>query len=148
MVGHFGIGGQNSGPGLCRGPSSDPDQDVEKELVRLRASVLTRVTHILANICICKFLKENYTALHVAVQAEKYEIVEILIGSGADVSIKGGPLAETALHVAAGLNNKGGQHCAEMLIKSGADVNSKLEVKLSYIYFFSDFSSELFTELQ
>uniref|UniRef100_A0A915KCB5 Ion transport domain-containing protein n=1 Tax=Romanomermis culicivorax TaxID=13658 RepID=A0A915KCB5_ROMCU len=71
--------------------------------------------------------KDNYTALHVAVQAEKYEVVEILLGHGADVSIKGGPLAETALHVAAGIDNTGGLRCAEMLLKSGADVNSKLE---------------------
>lgn len=66
--------------------------------------------------------------MHVAVQAEKPEVVEALLGHGADVSVKGGKLGETALHVAAGLKSAGGLYCADMLLKSGADVNLKLEV--------------------
>jgi len=63
-------------------------------------------------------------------------VVEILLGYGADVSIRGGALKETALHVASSLNNRGGLLCAEMLLKSGADANSKLEVSQSDIVLF------------
>jgi hypothetical protein len=36
------------------------------------------------------FLKDNYTPLHVAVENCKYLVVQMLLGYGADVQIRGG----------------------------------------------------------
>lgn len=36
--------------------------------------------------------RDNYTALHVAVQSGKASVVETLLGSGADIHVKGGEL--------------------------------------------------------
>ncbi|KAF8791198.1 Ankyrin-1 like protein [Argiope bruennichi] len=68
---------------------------------------------------------ENFTALHLAVQANQPEVVEILLGHGANVQMKAGKNGETALHMAAGV--KDGHKCAELIIKSGADVNARNE---------------------
>lgn len=76
------------------------------------------------------YIQDNYTALHVAVQAGKPQVVEALLGYGADVHVKGGKLGETALHVAASLEGSSSRYCAEMLLKSGADPNMRLEVRL------------------
>ncbi|PIO66137.1 ankyrin repeat protein, partial [Teladorsagia circumcincta] len=43
--------------------------------------------------------KDNYTALHVAVQSGKASVVETLLGSGADIHVRGGELGQTALHI-------------------------------------------------
>ncbi|XP_071964995.1 uncharacterized protein [Antedon mediterranea] len=66
--------------------------------------------------------KENYTALHVAVQHCKPLVVQTLLGYGAQVQLKGGTSMETPLHIAARI--KEGEKVAEMLLKSGADVNA------------------------
>ncbi|GFV09793.1 hypothetical protein TNCV_2598481 [Trichonephila clavipes] len=68
---------------------------------------------------------ENSTALHLAVQANQPEVVEILLGHGANVQMKAGKNGETALHMAAGVID--GHKCAELIIKSGADVNARNE---------------------
>ncbi|XP_054721853.1 ankyrin-3-like [Uloborus diversus] len=68
---------------------------------------------------------ENFTALHLAVQANQPEVVEILLGHGANVQLKAGKNGETALHMAAGVID--GHKCAELIIKSGADVNAQNE---------------------
>ncbi|XP_042907067.2 uncharacterized protein [Parasteatoda tepidariorum] len=68
---------------------------------------------------------ENFTALHLAVQANQPEVVEILLGHGANVQMKAGKNGETALHMAAGVLD--GHKCAELIIKSGADVNARNE---------------------
>ncbi|GIX84602.1 ankyrin-1 [Caerostris extrusa] len=68
---------------------------------------------------------ENFTALHLAVQANQPEVVEILLGHGANVQLKAGKNGETALHMAAGVID--GHKCAELIIKSGADVNARNE---------------------
>ncbi|GFR22676.1 ankyrin-1, partial [Trichonephila clavata] len=68
---------------------------------------------------------ENFTALHLAVQANQPEVVEILLGHGANVQMKAGKNGETALHMAAGVID--GHKCAELIIKSGADVNARNE---------------------
>uniref|UniRef100_A0A1I8AYC2 ANK_REP_REGION domain-containing protein n=1 Tax=Meloidogyne hapla TaxID=6305 RepID=A0A1I8AYC2_MELHA len=67
-------------------------------------------------------VKDNYTALTVAVQSGQAAVVETLLGFGADVHIEGGQIGETALHVAAGLPS-GNIECAQMLLKSGAQPN-------------------------
>ncbi|VDD86933.1 unnamed protein product [Enterobius vermicularis] len=64
--------------------------------------------------------KDNYTALHVAVQAAKSAVVETLLGFGADVHIRGGSIGETALHIAAALTAEKAVDCVMMLLKSGA----------------------------
>nr|CAI5857375.1 unnamed protein product [Callosobruchus analis] len=64
---------------------------------------------------------ENYTALHIAVEAGKPAVVETLLGYGADVHVRGGRLKETPLHIAARV--KDGEKCALMLLKSGAGPN-------------------------
>uniref|UniRef100_T1IHG8 Uncharacterized protein n=1 Tax=Strigamia maritima TaxID=126957 RepID=T1IHG8_STRMM len=65
---------------------------------------------------------DNYTALHIAVEACRPAVVEILLGHGAEVDLKGGKNGETPLHIAARV--VGGEKCAGMLLKSGADVNA------------------------
>ena len=47
------------------------------------------------------FIKDNYTPLHVAVENCKYLVVQMLLGYGADVQIRGGKAKETPLHIAA-----------------------------------------------
>ncbi|XP_018587450.2 transient receptor potential cation channel, subfamily N, member 1 isoform X3 [Scleropages formosus] len=69
--------------------------------------------------------KDGYTALHLAVQACKPLVVETLLGFGAQVQCKGGKAKETPLHIAAQV--KEGKNVAEMLLKSGADVNAEQE---------------------
>ncbi|KAI8787368.1 ankyrin-3 [Biomphalaria glabrata] len=69
--------------------------------------------------------KDGQTALHLAVKFRKPQVVQALIGSGAQVETKGGEHMETPLHIAA--RTEGGEKCAEMLFKSGADVNSTRE---------------------
>lgn len=69
--------------------------------------------------------KDDYTALHVAVEYGRPAVVQVLLGFGAKREFKGGKAKETPLHIAARV--KDGEQCAEMLIKSGADVNSLMD---------------------
>ncbi|XP_070555789.1 serine/threonine-protein phosphatase 6 regulatory ankyrin repeat subunit B-like isoform X2 [Ptychodera flava] len=69
--------------------------------------------------------KDNYTALHIAVQYCKPLVVQTLLGYGAQVQLNGGRIGETPLHIAARI--KEGEKVAEMLLKSGADVNAAQE---------------------
>ncbi|KAJ8386825.1 hypothetical protein AAFF_G00166200 [Aldrovandia affinis] len=69
--------------------------------------------------------KDRLTALHVAVQSCKPLVVQTLLGFGAQVQLKGGEALETPLHIAARV--KEGEKVAEMLLKSGADVNAEQE---------------------
>lgn len=69
--------------------------------------------------------KDGYTALHLAVECGKPQVVQMLLGYGAQVEFKGGKAGETPLHIAA--RTKDGERCAEMLMKSGADVNAVRE---------------------
>ncbi|XP_029443072.1 serine/threonine-protein phosphatase 6 regulatory ankyrin repeat subunit A-like [Rhinatrema bivittatum] len=69
--------------------------------------------------------KDNYTALHVAAQNCKPLVVQTLLGFGAQVQLKGGQAQETPLHIAARIQE--GEKVAEMLLKSGADVNMEQE---------------------
>uniref|UniRef100_A0A4W3GDN1 Serine/threonine-protein phosphatase 6 regulatory ankyrin repeat subunit C-like n=1 Tax=Callorhinchus milii TaxID=7868 RepID=A0A4W3GDN1_CALMI len=69
--------------------------------------------------------KDRYTALHIAVQYCKPMVVQTLLGFGAQVQLKGGKAQETPLHIAARV--KEGEKVAEMLLKSGADVNTDQE---------------------
>ncbi|KAJ8033227.1 Ankyrin-1 [Holothuria leucospilota] len=68
--------------------------------------------------------KDNYSALHIAVQYCKPLVVQTLLGYGAQVQLKGGKAEETPLHIAARV--KEGEKVAEMLLKSGADVNATM----------------------
>lgn len=69
--------------------------------------------------------KDGLTALHVAVQYCKPQVVQMLLGFGAKVQLNGGKFKETPLHIAARV--KEGEKVAEMLLKSGADVNAEQE---------------------
>ncbi|CAB1350814.1 unnamed protein product [Coregonus sp. 'balchen'] len=69
--------------------------------------------------------KDGLTALHVAVQNCKPLVVQMLLGFGAQVQLNGGKARETPLHIAARV--KEGEKVAEMLLKSGADVNAEQE---------------------
>ncbi|XP_067414419.1 serine/threonine-protein phosphatase 6 regulatory ankyrin repeat subunit B-like [Emydura macquarii macquarii] len=69
--------------------------------------------------------KDNYTALHIAAQHCKPLVVQTLLGFGARVQLKGGKAQETPLHIAARISE--GEKVAEMLLKSGADVNVEQE---------------------
>ncbi|XP_023333094.1 serine/threonine-protein phosphatase 6 regulatory ankyrin repeat subunit C [Eurytemora carolleeae] len=70
---------------------------------------------------------DNYTALHLAVEAGKSAVVEALLGHGAQVHIKGGKIGEAPLHIAARIEEKRGEQCSRMLLKSGADCNLPME---------------------
>ncbi|CAB3983026.1 serine threonine- phosphatase 6 regulatory ankyrin repeat subunit A-like [Paramuricea clavata] len=65
--------------------------------------------------------KDMYTPLHIAVQHRQPRVVQTLLGYGANVHLKGGRLEETPLHIAARI--KGGTGVADMLLKSGANVD-------------------------
>ncbi|XP_052389010.1 serine/threonine-protein phosphatase 6 regulatory ankyrin repeat subunit B-like isoform X1 [Carassius gibelio] len=69
--------------------------------------------------------KDGQTALHIAVENCKSEVVQMLLGFGANVQLRGGKARETPLHIAARV--KEGEQVAEMLLKSGADVNAEQE---------------------
>ncbi|KAL5017010.1 hypothetical protein ScPMuIL_006599, partial [Solemya velum] len=66
--------------------------------------------------------KDGYTALHLAVEYGKPHVVQTLLGFGAQVELKGGECQETSLHIAA--RTEEGEKCAEILTKSGANVNA------------------------
>ncbi|KTF88881.1 hypothetical protein cypCar_00042086, partial [Cyprinus carpio] len=67
--------------------------------------------------------KDGQTALHIAVENCKPQVVQMLLGFGANVQLRGGKAQETPLHIAARV--KEGERVAEMLLKSGADVNAE-----------------------
>ncbi|KAK7139556.1 hypothetical protein R3I93_016630 [Phoxinus phoxinus] len=69
--------------------------------------------------------KDGQTALHIAVENCKPQVVQMLLGFGAHVQLRGGKAQETPLHIAARV--KDGVRAAEMLLKSGADVNAEQE---------------------
>ncbi|XP_067282389.1 transient receptor potential cation channel, subfamily N, member 1 [Pseudorasbora parva] len=69
--------------------------------------------------------KDGQTALHIAVENCKPQVVQMLLGFGAHVQLRGGKAQETPLHIAARV--KEGVRAAEMLLKSGADVNAEQE---------------------
>ncbi|XP_066532025.1 transient receptor potential cation channel, subfamily N, member 1 [Hoplias malabaricus] len=69
--------------------------------------------------------KDGQTALHIAVENCKPQVVQMLLGFGAQVQLRGGKDLETPLHVAARV--KEGEKVAEMLLKSGAEVNAEQE---------------------
>ena len=49
---------------------------------------------------------DNFSALHLAIDAGRPEVVECLLGHGANVKIKGGSENETPLHMACRLGMK------------------------------------------
>ncbi|XP_077086187.1 transient receptor potential cation channel, subfamily N, member 1 [Siphateles boraxobius] len=69
--------------------------------------------------------KDGQTALHIAVENCNPQVVQMLLGFGAHVQLRGGKAQETPLHIAARV--EGGVRAAEMLLKSGADVNAEQE---------------------
>ncbi|KAM8967607.1 uncharacterized protein RCH25_026220 [Pelodytes ibericus] len=69
--------------------------------------------------------KDNYTALHIAAENCKPQVVHTLLGFGARVQVKGGQAQETPLHISARI--MGGEKVAEVLLKSGAEVNAEQE---------------------
>ncbi|GFT61989.1 short transient receptor potential channel 2 [Nephila pilipes] len=68
---------------------------------------------------------DGQTALHIAVQGCQPRVVETLLGYGAQIRLKAGKSGETPLHIAA--RTSGGEKCAELLLKSGAEVNATQE---------------------
>uniref|UniRef100_A0ABM0LU22 Uncharacterized protein LOC100376500 n=1 Tax=Saccoglossus kowalevskii TaxID=10224 RepID=A0ABM0LU22_SACKO len=88
-------------------------------------SLLQKGAFVDAKTKVCIFFSDNYTALHISVQYCKPFVVQTLLGYGAQVQLKGGKAGETPLHIAARV--KEGEKVAEMLLKSGADVNAAQE---------------------
>ncbi|XP_063725780.1 putative ankyrin repeat protein RF_0381 [Symsagittifera roscoffensis] len=68
--------------------------------------------------------KLGHTPLHLAVEGCKPMVVQTLLGFGADVQLAAGDSLQTPLHMAAKVMD-GGERVAEMLVKSGADVNAQ-----------------------
>ena len=66
------------------------------------------------------------TPLHIAVESGKSAVVECLLGNGAEVQLRGGTKDESALHIAARIEEGKGEKCVRMLIKSGADPNMSM----------------------
>ena len=50
----------------------------------------------------------------------------MLLGNGADVHIRGGDSEESALHIAARIDEARGDKCSKILLKSGADPNLQM----------------------
>ena len=59
-------------------------------------------------------MQDNYTALHLAVEAGKSGVVEALLGHGAQVHTRGGKIGETPLHIAARIDEKRGEMCSKV----------------------------------
>ena len=70
--------------------------------------------------------QENQSGLHIAVENGQSRVVETLLGYGADVQLQGGKDSETALHVAARIDEGKGERCTKQLVKSGADPNAPM----------------------
>ena len=51
---------------------------------------------------------------------------QVLLGNGADVHIRGGDTEESALHIAARIDEARGDKCSKILLKSGADPNLQM----------------------
>ena len=106
--------------------------EVVKAIVQKGESVdaKTNVCHIFPKTPKFSFnefdFQEGFTALHIAVQSGYEKVVEALLGMGAAVQLKAGKNGETPLHTAARIEN--GYKCAEMLIKSGAQINAVEDV--------------------
>lgn len=66
---------------------------------------------------------DNYAALHLAIEAGQPDVVESLLGHGADVHVKGGPENATPLHMSCKIGDARGEKCTKMLLKSGANPN-------------------------
>ena len=62
---------------------------------------------------------DGLSSLHIAVEHGKAAVVEALLGYGADVRCSGGKDEETALHIAARIDEAKGERCTQMLVKSG-----------------------------
>ena len=69
---------------------------------------------------------DNMTALHIAVEHGQSRAAETLLGYGADVQMRGGKDDETALHIAARIDEAKGERCTKQLVKSGADPNAPM----------------------
>ena len=68
--------------------------------------------------------KDGQTALHLAVRKCKPIVVQTLLGFGANVQLFASSDMQTPLHIASKVLTNG-ERVAEMLIKSGADVNAQ-----------------------
>lgn len=66
--------------------------------------------------------QDGYTALHLATEYGRADVVELLLGYGASVHLTTERLGESALHIAARIPK--GRPCADLLLKSGAKVNA------------------------
>ncbi|KAG8184723.1 hypothetical protein JTE90_019327 [Oedothorax gibbosus] len=76
---------------------------------------------------------DGFTALHIAVQGCQPRVVETLLGYGAQIRLKAGKSGETPLHIAA--RTPGGEKCAELLLKSGGEVNATQEEGETALHF-------------
>jgi ankyrin repeat protein len=70
--------------------------------------------------------QENQSPLHIAVENGQSRVVETLLGYGADVQLRGGKADDTALHIAARIDEGKGERCTKQLVKSGADPNAPM----------------------
>lgn len=74
----------------------------------------------------CDFAQDGYTALHLATEYGRADVVEMLLGHGASVHLTTERLGENPLHIAARIAQ--GKPCADLLLKSGAKVNAQNEL--------------------
>lgn len=98
----------------------------EKVDARTNVSDTIYLNSRMIDYCYYLLQQEGYTSLHLAVRSVKPDVVEVLLGHGADVHLKEATLGETALHLSARVKN--GHLCADQLIKSGAPINEANEV--------------------
>ncbi|KAJ1609950.1 ankyrin repeat-containing protein [Cryptosporidium canis] len=86
---------------------------------------------------------KQWTALHIAVSKKFPEIVELLLSSGADLSLalphtcapcRGGPISSKAIHFAA---IRGNHLITEILLRYGADINDRDEDEKTPLHYAS-----------
>jgi ankyrin repeat protein len=102
--------------------AAKPDEVTEEFLAAVKQGDVTKVKALLAKgVKLGALGKGGEAALHIAVETQNSEIIELLLAAGASVNVRN-QYSRTPLFIAI---NRGDLALVERLIKAGADVNAK-----------------------